>query len=131
MKKMFIFSIIGVLVCSAFCIGYSNKQDATVSINTQDPVVSFGNMKDEVDPNNYWDNTPIEEIRGSILGYIDNMMELTVTKLEDFKRENNEDKIKLYENEIKRLNKILNNINSAKTKSDLKEAMQVRHKEVV
>ena len=59
------------------------------------------------------------------------MMELTVTKLEDFKRENNEDKIKLYENEIKRLNKILNNINSAKTKSDLKEAMQVRHKEAV
>ena len=55
----------------------------------------------------------------------------TVTKLEDFKRENNEDKIKLYENEIKRLNKILNNINSAKTKSDLKEAMQVRHKEAV
>lgn len=129
MNKMFMFSVIGVLVCSAFCIGYSNKQNEAVSINTQDSTASLG--VSEVDPNDYWDNTPIDEIRGSILGYIDNMMDITVTKLEDFKKENNEDKIRLYESEIKRLNKILSNINSAKTKDDLRDAMQVRHKEVI
>ena len=40
-------------------------------------------------------------------------------------------KIKLYENEIKRLNTILDNVKSAETKEELRKAMQVRHKDSV
>lgn len=132
--KILIFSVIGAVICSALCIGYSTRMQYTTKINTQEAVnlVDVDKHKSEVElVNSYWEDTPLEEIRGSILGYIDEMMDLTVTKLEDFKKENNESKIRLYENEIKRLNKILNNINMAKTKNDLREAMQVRHKDNV
>ena len=58
-------------------------------------------------------------------------MIFTIIKLEDFKKENNLSKIKLYENEIKRLNTILDNVKSAETKEELRKAMQVRHKDSV
>lgn len=128
--KFIIFSLIGAVICSALCVGYVTKQSSVITINSHDSIdMTPGNISGSLSPDDYWENTPIEEIRSSILGYIDDMMSSTNLKLEGFIRENNESKIKLYENEIKRLNKILENVSAAKTKQDLREAMQVRHKD--
>lgn len=130
--KFIIFSLIGAVICSALCVGYATKQNSVTTINSQENIdITSSSINDTSDPDYYWENTPIEEIRESILGYIDDMMNSTTIKLDGFIRENNESKIKLYEGEIKRLNKILKNVNTAKTKEDLREAMQVRHKDSI
>lgn len=132
-KKGFIIcSVVGAIVCSVFCIGYSIKDSGNIeTINSEDYnyALNFNDYDRSItEINDYWENTSMEEIRSSILGYIDEMMNSTVVKLQDFKRENNESKIKLYESEIKRLNKIFENVKLAETKEDLRNAMKVRHK---
>lgn len=131
-KGFIICSVVGAIVCSAFCIGYSIKDGGNIeTIKSEDynRVINFNDHdKNDLEINDYWENTSMEEIRSSILGYIDEMMNSTIIKLQDFKKENNESKIKLYESEIKRLNKIFENVKSAETKEDLRNAMQVRHK---
>ncbi len=128
--KFLIFSLIGAVVCSALCIGYATNKNSVTTLNYEETVEMVPNtIIENFNPDDYWSKTPIEEIRSSMLTYIDEMIKLTNTKLEDFIKENNESKIKLYENEIKRLNKILNNVNLAKNKEELRRAMEVRHKD--
>ncbi|HJC99803.1 peptidylprolyl isomerase [Candidatus Arthromitus sp. SFB-turkey] len=132
--KLIMCSVVGAIVCSALCIGYSNKSTNIATIKTEEYIDNF-NFKEQdnqsMEINDYWESASVEEIKNSILGYIDDMMESTIIKLEDFKKENNLSKIKLYENEIKRLNTILDNVKSAETKEELRKAMQVRHKDSV
>lgn len=133
MKKdrLIIYSVLGAFVCSAFLIGYSNKAKENIETIKSEDVHSFDFSeadKQKVEIDDYWENTSMEEIKKSILSYIDEMMDSTMLKLDDYKKEENESKVKLYENEIKRLNVILSNVRSAGTKQDLRRAMQVRHK---
>ncbi len=130
--KIFLLSVVGTVICSMLCVGCSTKTNNNVSnINSEEYVDnrSFNNNQEQaVEIDDYWENTSIEEIRKSILAYISNMMDSTVVKLEDFKKDNNEDKIKLYESEIERLNIICKNVKESKTKQELRKSMQVRHK---
>lgn len=133
--KLFILSVVGTVICSMLCVGCSSKSNESVSnINTQEHLDnrSYKEQDDQkVEIDDYWENTSIEEIRKSILAYINNMMNSTVVKLEDFRKNNNEDKIKLYESEIERLNIICKNVKESKTKQELRQSMQVRHKRVL
>lgn len=133
--KLFILSVVGTVICSMLCVGCSSKSNESVSnINTQEHLDNrtYKEQDDQkVEIDDYWENTSIEEIRKSILAYINNMMNSTVVKLEDFRKNNNEDKIKLYESEIERLNIICKNVKESKTKQELRQSMQVRHKRVL
>ena len=133
--KIFILSVIGTIICSALCVSCSyNKGSNVSSVKTEDYLDNTINIQEKdlenqaTEIDDYWENTSIEEIRKSILGYIDNMMNSTVVRLEDFKKDNNVSKIKLYESEIERLNIICKNVKESKTKQELRESMQVRHK---
>lgn len=129
-KKIFTVSIIGVIICSIL-IGYSNKNENIETISNEEYMDNMNFTRENrevVEADDYWENTSMDEIRKSILGYIDEMMESTLVKLEDFKKENNEKKINLYENEVERLNIILEKVKVAENKEDLRNAMQVRYK---
>lgn len=131
--KIFLLSVIGTIICSALCVSCSYKSSNVSNVKTEDYLDNANLQEKDLDNqameiDDYWENTSIEEIRKSILGYIDNMMNSTIVKLEDFKRDNNVDKIKLYESEIERLNIICKNVKESKTKQELRESMQVRHK---
>lgn len=134
-ERVIIYSVIGAFVCSVFLIGYTNKSREDIETIKSEDVnynLDFAEVdKQKMEIDDYWENTSMEEIKKSILSYIDDMMNSTMVKLEDFKKENNNSKVKLYENEIKRLNIILSNVKSAGTKIDLRRAMQVRHKNSV
>lgn len=130
--KVITFSVIGSVICSILCFGCltSNKRVDVVQVNMDE---YNARLKDEqqqsLEIENYWNNTSMNEIRTSILGYVNDMMDSTLVKLEDFKKEENEPKIKLYEGEVKRLKLILKNVKSAETKEDLRKAIQVSHKQ--
>lgn len=129
-KKIITISIIGAIICSIF-VGCSSKNENIATIKSEEYTdnINFNiEHREVVEINDYWENTSMDEIKKSILGYIDDMMNSTVDKLEDFKKENNQKKIDLYENEVKRLNVILEKVKVAKNKEDLRNAMQVRHK---
>ena len=129
-KKIITVSIIGAIICSIL-IGYNSKDENIATIKNEEYIdnINFTTINNDIEEvNDYWENTSMDEIRKSILGYIDEMMNSTVDKLEDFKKENNEKKINLYENEIKRLNTILEKVKIAENKDDLRNAMQVRYK---
>ncbi len=131
--KIFLLSVIGTIICSALCVSCSYKSSNVSNVKTEDYLDNANLQEKDLDNqameiDDYWENTSIEEIRKSILGYIDNMMNSTIVKLEYFKRDNNVDKIKLYESEIERLNIICKNVKESKTKQELRESMQVRHK---
>ena len=130
--KVITFSVIGSVICSILCFGCltSNKSVDVVQVNMEE---YNARLKDEqqqsLEIEDYWNNTSMNEIRISILGYVNDMMNSTLVKLEDFKKEENEPKIKLYEGEVKRLKLILKNVKSAETKEDLRKAIQVSHKQ--
>ena len=129
-KNLILYSIISTIICSVLCVGYFNKEQNIITVKNNEQTNNL-NFEQDNDVEDYWENSSMEEIKTSILGYIDQMMKVNINKLEDFKREGNENKIRLYENEIERLNIILANIELSKTKDDLREAMQVRHKKNV
>lgn len=132
--KLLLFSLFGAIVSSAIFIGCSSNKEVSIVKEYNDSVDYSGTeehtYKDD-EMYTYWEVTSIEEIRESILLYIDDMMESTLSKLNSYKQDNDTKKIDLYEREISRLNKISENIKNAITKEDLKEAMQVRHKNSV
>ena len=130
--KIITFSVIGSIVCSILCFGCltSNKSVDVVQLNMEE---YNARLKDEqqqiLEIEDYWNNTSMNEIRTSIIGYVNDMMNSTLVKLEDFKKDENETKIKLYEGEVKRLKLILKNVKLAETKEDLRKAIQVSHKQ--
>lgn len=130
--KVITFSVIGSVICSILCFGCLtlNKSVDVVQVNMEE---YNARLKDEqqqsLEIEDYWNNTSMNEIRTSILGYVNDMMNSTLVKLEDFKKEENEPKIKLYEGEVKRLKLILKNVKSAETKEDLRKAIQVSYKQ--
>lgn len=130
--KVITFSVIGSVICSILCFGCltSNKSVDVVQVNMEEYNARLKDeQKQSLEIEDYWNNTSMNEIRTSILGYVNDMMNSTLVKLEDFKKEENEPKIKLYEGEVKRLKLILKNVKSAETKEDLRKAIQVSYKQ--
>lgn len=125
--KMLTCSVVGAIVCSLI-LGYSSKDNEKFVVKTTECIDMLGSSEGSSGDDNYWDSTSVDDIKRSILKYVDDMIDLTNSKLQDFKLDNNEDKIRLYENEVKRLKVILNNVRLAQTKEELRKAIQVRHK---
>ncbi len=127
--KLITYYVASAVVCSLVIgYGYSSKNNKVV-INTSECVNKLDVVGPGNEADNYWDNTSMDDIRKSILAYVDDMISSTNLRLQDFKIDNNLDKIRLYENEIKRLNIISTNVRMARTKEELKKAIQVRHKD--
>lgn len=128
--KIFTCSIVGAVVCSII-LGYSAKDNEKFVVKTTECIDRINSQDKSNEYENYWEDTSVEDIKKSILKYVDDMINSTNSKLQDFKSESDEEKIRLYENEVKRLNTILNNVQLAKTKEELRKAIQVRHKSSV
>ena len=125
--KLFTCSVVGVVVCSLI-LGYSSKDNERFVVKTTECIDMLDSSEISNSGDDYWESTSVDDIKRSILKYVDDMIRSTNSKLQDFKLDNDEDKIRLYENEVKRLNIILNNVRLAQTKEELRKAIQVRHK---
>ena len=67
--KLIMCSVVGAIVCSALCIGYSNKSTNIATIKTEEYIDNF-NFKEQdnqsMEINDYWESASVEEIKNSI-----------------------------------------------------------------